>query len=96
METLAAFISAVVVAVGVFDCDSTNKSLAAGNKELNRAMAYLQAKLGKYWVVPKMAAHFAFAFIVLAFPYLPVIGAATALSLIIGLIAYNNYLLAGR
>jgi hypothetical protein len=96
VENLAAAVSAIVVAVGVFDCDSTNKSLAAGNKELNQLMAYLQRTLGRFWVIPKMAVHFALAGVVLAFPYLPVLGAVTAFSLIIGVIAYNNYLLAGH
>jgi hypothetical protein len=96
MELMAAVVSAVVVAVGVFDCDSTNKSIAAGNKELNPLMGYLQRTLGRYWVVPKMAVHFAAAGCVLAFPYLPVLGAVAVFSLIIGVIAYNNYLLAGR
>jgi hypothetical protein len=96
VENLAAAVSAIVVAVGVFDCDSTNKSLAAGNKELNPLMAYLQRTLGRFWVIPKMAVHFALAGVVLAFPHLPVLGAVTVFSLIIGVIAYNNYLLAGH
>jgi hypothetical protein len=96
MESLASAIAAIVVAVGVFDCDSTNKSLSAGNVERNPLMAYLQRTLGRYWVVPKMAVHFAAAVIVLALPILPVMGAVTAFALIIGVIAYNNYFLAGR
>ena len=72
------------------------RSLAAGNVERNPLMAYLQRTLGRYWVIPKMAVHFAAAAVALAFPYIPVVSAVTVFALVIGVIANNNYKLAGR
>jgi len=87
------FLSFVVVAV--IDVVSTNAALAAGHVEGNPLIRELQASLGSWWPVPKIAFHLALGLLILWLPSRKMMSMAGLV--VVGYVAIiiNNFHFAG-
>ncbi len=86
-------LAAVILILGGFDVISTNAALATGQVEGNPLMRSLQAEMGAWWILPKIAFHLVLAFLVLWIPSkrMLVIGAVVSAAYVL-LVANNLYL----
>ena len=86
-------LAAVTVITGGLDLVSTNAALATGQIEGNPLMHSLQAEMGTWWSLPKMAVHLGLAYLVLWIPSKPmlVVGAMTSVAYVL-LVTNNMYL----
>ena len=88
------FVLAVVTVItGGLDLVSTNAGLATGQIEGNPLMLSLQAEMGTWWSLPKMAVHLGLAYLLLWIPSKPmlVVGAVTSVAYVL-LVTNNMYL----
>jgi len=83
-QTLALIVAVLTLVVGVGDVISTNQGLAAGAVEINPLFAWLQAEMGAWWFLPKMALHGVVAAMVLWYPQ-PIV-----MSIVIPIILANS------
>ena len=85
-------LAVVTVILGGLDLVSTNAALAAGQIEGNPLMRSLQAGMGDWWSLPKIAFHLALACLVLWIPSkrMLVVGAVTSVAYVL-LVANNLY-----
>ena len=79
-----------LVILGGLDAASTNMALAAGQIESNPLVRSLQGGMNLLWLVPKMTAHLAIAFLVLWFPCKRVLASGTMLGALYILLVLNN------
>ncbi len=88
-------LAAALVIIGGLDIVSTNAALAVGYIESNPLMRSLQANMGSWWSLPKMAVHLVLACLVLWIPskHMLVTGAVVSAAYI--LLVANNFYLAG-
>jgi hypothetical protein len=87
-------ISFLILVAGVGDVISTNQGLAAGAVELNPVLAWIQAKMGFWWFLPKMALNGILVAIVLWNPRPMVMMTIITLILVNTAIILNNFALA--
>ena len=82
----------VLVILGGLDVISTNAALATGQVEGNPLMHSLQAAMGDWWSLPKIAFHLALAWLVLWIPSkrMLVIGSVVSVAYVL-LVANNLY-----
>jgi hypothetical protein len=85
-------LAAVTVIIGGLDLVSTNAALATDQIEGNPLVSSLQAEMGTWWSLPKMAFHLALAYLVLWIPSkrMLVIGAVVSVAYVM-LVANNLY-----
>ncbi len=88
-------LAAVMVIIGGLDVVSTNVALAAGQVEANPLVRSLQADMGTWWSLPKMAFHLALAYLVLWIPSKRMLATGAAVSAAYLLIVANNLYLTG-
>ena len=86
-------LAAIIVIIGGFDVISTNAALATGQVEGNPLIRTLQAAMGTWWSLPKMAFHLGLACLVLWIPSkrMLVVGAVVSAAYVL-LVANNLYL----
>jgi hypothetical protein len=87
MEIIVAIFA---VLVGLADWWTTNRVIGQGGSELNPVMR-LAMKLGRWWVVPKMAIHLGIAWAVVTMDHSWVTGAAALAMAANALVVVNNY-----
>jgi hypothetical protein len=85
----------VFVVVGSLDVVSTNAALAAGHLEGNPLVGSLQASLGPWWALPKVAFHLALAYLILWIPSRRTLRTAVFVNLGYGALVANNFYIAG-
>ena len=88
-------LAAVMVIMGGLDVASTNMALAAGQIEGNPLVGSLQAEMGTWWSLPKMAFHLILAYLVLWIPSKRMLATGAAVSAAYLLMVANNLYLAG-
>ncbi len=88
-------LAAVVVVVGGLDLVSTNAALGAGHFEGNPLVRSLQADMGPWWSLPKMAFHLALAYVVLWIPSKRMLATGAAVTTVYAFFVLNNFYLAG-
>ena len=86
-------LAVVMVILGGLDLISTNAALATGQIEGNPLVRSLQAEMGSWWSLPKMAFHLVLAYLVLWIPSrrMLVIGAVVSAAYVL-LVVNNLYL----
>ncbi len=84
----------VTVIIGGLDLVSTNAALAAGQIEINPLMRSLQAGMGDWWSLPKIAFHLALACLVLWIPSKRMLVVGSVVSAAYLLMVANNLYLA--
>lgn len=95
IATWAPVVALVVLVVGILDAVSTNAGLLAGAVEVNPLMAYAQASLGPWWVVPKIGLQLITAAIVLLRPARTVFACVGVVMAYNAVVVFNNFALAG-
>lgn len=81
-----------LVFVGMMDAISTEVALRAGGAwEANPIIRALQANLGVYWIVPKMALHGMLAFMVIWYPNRTTLVAMTGVAALVTAASVNNF-----
>ena len=93
-QAFALIVAILTLVVGVGDVVSTNQGLAAGAVELNPLFAWIQAALGAWWFLPKMALHGIVAAMVLWYPQPMVLAVVIPIILANSAIILNNFALA--
>ncbi len=88
-------LAAVLVIIGGLDIVSTNAALAAGQFEGNPLIRWLQADMGSWWSLPKMALHLVLAYLVLWIPSKRMLAIGAVVSAAYILLIANNFYLAG-
>ncbi len=88
-------LAAALVIIGGLDIVSTNAALAAGQIESNPLLRSLQADMGSWWSLPKMAVHLVLAYLVLWIPSKRMLATGAVVSAAYVLLAANNFYLAG-
>ena len=88
-------LAAALVIIGGLDIVSTNAALAAGQIESNPLLRSLQADMGSWWSLPKMAFHLVLAYLVLWIPSKRMLATGAVVSAAYVLLAANNFYLAG-
>ena len=88
-------LAGVIVIIGGLDVVSTNVALAAGQIEANPLVRWLQADMGTWWSLPKMAFHLVLAYLVLWIPSNRMLATGAAVSGAYLLMVANNLYLAG-
>ena len=84
----------VILILGGFDVISTNAALATGQIEGNPLIRSLQAEMGIWWSLPKIAFHLALAWLVLWIPSKRMLVVGAAVSAVYALLVANNLYLA--
>lgn len=89
--TIYAIVAAALILTGLTDWWTTRRSLKAGNREVNPIWRWAQERFGRWWALPKMAAHIGLAGLVwyLASPLWLIVGVLVTLA--IGYVVYRNY-----
>ncbi len=87
-------LAAVIVILGGFDIFSTNAALATGQIEGNPLMRSLQAEMGEWWSLPKIAFHLGLACLVLWMPSKRMLVVGAVVSAVYVLLVGNNLYLA--
>ena len=87
-------LAAVMVIIGGLDVVSTNAALAAGQIEANPMVRSLQADMGTWWSLPKMAFHLVLAYLVLWIPSKRMLATGALVSSVYVLLLANNLYLA--
>ena len=90
----AGVLAVLVVVMGIFDVISTNVTLAAGNRESNPLVLWVQHHLGFWWFIPKIMVHFLLALVILWLPTQRMIWNARIGVVIYTLVVANNFHLA--
>lgn len=90
----AGVLAVLIVVIGIFDVISTNVTLAAGNRESNPLILWVQHHMGEWWFIPKIAVHFLMALLVLWLPTQRMIWNARIGVVIYTLVVANNFHLA--
>ncbi len=85
----------VFVVIGGLDIVSTNAALAAGHVESNPLMRWLQADMGSWWSLPKMAFHLLLAYLILWIPSKRMLATGSLVSAAYLLLLVNNFYWAG-
>ncbi len=85
----------VFVVIGGLDIVSTNAALAAGHVESNPLMRWLQADMGSWWSLPKMAFHLLLAYLILWIPSSRMLATGSLVSAAYILLLVNNFYWAG-
>ena len=88
-------LAAVFVIIGGLDLVSTNAALAAGHFEGNPLVRSLQADMGSWWSLPKMAFHLLLAYLILWIPSKRMLVTGSLVSAAYVLLLVNNFYLAG-
>ncbi len=88
-------LAAVFVVIGGLDIVSTNAALAAGHFEGNPVMRWLQADMGSWWSLPKMAFHLSMAYLILWIPSRRMLATGSLVSAAYILLLVNNFYWAG-
>ncbi len=88
-------LAAALVIIGGLDIVSTNAALAAGQIESNPLLRSLQADMGSWWSLPKMAVHLVLAYLVLWIPSKRMLAIGAMVSAAYILVIANNFYLAG-
>ena len=74
---------------------STNAALTAGQIEGNPLLRSLEADMGSWWSLPKMAFHLVLAYLVLWIPSKHMLATGAVVSAAYVLLTANNFYLAG-
>ena len=93
-QILALIVAILTIVVGVGDVISTNQGLAAGAVEINPLFAWLQAEMGRWWFLPKMALHLIVAAMLLWYPQPIVMSIVIPIILFNSAVIVNNFALA--
>ncbi len=88
-------LAAVFVVIGGLDIISTNAALAAGHFEGNPLIRSLQADMGSWWSLPKMAFHLLLAYLILWIPSKRMLATGSLVSAAYLLLLVNNFYFAG-
>ena len=88
-------LAAVFVVIGGLDLVSTNAALADGHFEGNPLIRWLQADMGTWWSLPKMALHLLLACLILWMPSKRMLAAGSLVSVAYLLLLVNNFFWAG-
>ncbi len=88
-------LAAALVIIGGLDIVSTNAALAIGQTEANPLLRSLQADMGSWWSLPKMAFHLVLAYLVLWIPSKRMLATGAVVSAAYILLVANNFYLAG-
>ncbi len=88
-------LAVVLVIFGGLDIVSTNAALAAGQFEGNPLIRWLQADMGSWWSLPKMALHLVLAYLVLWIPSKRMLAIGAVVSTAYIILIANNFNLAG-
>ena len=88
-------LAAVFVIIGGLDIVSTNAALGAGHFEGNPLVRSLQADMGTWWSLPKMAFHLLLAYLILWIPSKRMLATGSLVSAAYLLLLVNNFYLAG-
>ncbi len=88
-------LAAVFVVIGGLDIISTNAALAAGHFEGNPLVRSLQADMGSWWSLPKMAFHLLLAYLILWIPSKRMLATGSLVSAAYLLLLVNNFYFAG-
>lgn len=88
-------LATVFVIIGGLDVVSTNAALAAGHIEGNPLIRSLQADMGSWWSLPKMALHLFLAYLILWIPSKRMLTTGSLVSAAYVLLLINNFYLAG-
>ncbi len=88
-------LAAVFVIIGGLDVVSTNAALAVGHFEGNPLIRSLQADMGPWWSLPKMALHLFLAYLILWIPSKRMLATGSLVSAAYFLLLLNNFYLAG-
>ncbi len=88
-------LATVFVIIGGLDVVSTNAALAAGHIEGNPLIRSLQADMGSWWSLPKMALHLSLAYLILWIPSKRMLTTGSLVSAAYILLLINNFYLAG-
>ncbi len=88
-------LAAVFVVIGGLDIISTNAALAAGHFEGNPLIRSLQADMGSWWSLPKMAFHLLLAYLILWIPSKRMLATGALVSAAYLLLLVNNFYFAG-
>ena len=88
-------LAAVFVVIGGLDLVSTNAALAAGHVEGNPLIRSLQADMGTWWSLPKMAFHLLLAYLILWIPSKRMLATGALVSAAYFLLLVNNFYFAG-
>ena len=88
-------LAAVFVIMGGLDVVSTNAALATGHMEGNPLIRSLQADMGSWWSLPKMALHLFLAYLILWIPSKRMLTTGSLVSAAYILLLINNFHLAG-
>ena len=83
------------VLMGGLDLVSTNVALAAGQLEGNPLLQSMQADMGIWWSLPKMAFHLALAYLVLWIPYKRMLATGVVVTATYILLVASNFYMAG-
>ncbi len=87
-------LAAALVIIGGLDIVSTNAALAAGQIEAKPLVRSLQADMGSWWTLPKMAFHLVLAYLVLWIPSKRMLATGAVVSAVYVLLVANNLYLA--
>ena len=88
-------LAAVFVVIGGLDLVSTNAALAAGHFEGNPLVRSLQADMGSWWSLPKMAFHLLLAYLILWIPSKRMLATGSLVSAAYLFLLVNNFYWAG-
>ena len=88
-------LATVFVIIGGLDVISTNAALATGHIEGNPLIRSLQADLGSWWSLPKMALHLFLAYLILWIPSKRMLATGSLVSAAYFLLLLNNFYFAG-
>ena len=90
----AGVLAVLIVVIGIFDVISTNVTLAAGNRESNPLVLWVQHHLEEWWFIPKITVHFLLAIVILWLPTQRMIWNARIGVVIYTLVVAHNFHLA--
>ncbi len=88
-------LATVFVVIGGLDVVSTNAAIAAGHFEGNPLVRSLQADMGTWWSLPKMAFHLSLAYLILWIPSKRMLAIGSLVSAAYLVLLVNNFYLAG-
>ena len=88
-------LAAVFVIIGGLDIVSTNAALATGHIEGNPLIRSLQADMGSWWSLPKMALHLFLAYLILWIPSKRMLATGSLVSAAYVVLLVNNFYWAG-
>ncbi|MFQ6018403.1 MAG: DUF5658 family protein [Kiloniellaceae bacterium] len=84
-------LAALFVVLGSLDVVSTNAALAAGHFEGNPIVQLVQAQIGSWWALPKMAFHLLLAWYILWLPSKRMIRVAGLVTGVYAVVVMNNF-----